>query len=543
MRYRRRSNPIATSKIVCAIFVVTFYLFYAQLHPPARTQGKPLPKRQAIQYERWNKTGKADLDKRLKVKQAMIHTYKGYREKAWGKDDIKPVSGKFNNSRNGWGAFIVDSTTTLAVMGMWEELTEELNFITKEINFQTPEGLVDPFETTIRYLGGMVSVIELGDNGLIPSSLFTTRIRKGILMQAEALATNLLVAFDPRTGLPYPRIDFRNFKVSPMDATVGPARIGSNFLEMCTLSRLTGDPEYCSKATIAWSSLVRNKYVEDLPGLVDGKINVETGELLGRNRHWDAGHDSYYEYLLKASLLFPSSPNSKVYRNRWTQAAEAVRHNITSRSSPYQKDATSHLYMGKWNGPWYLNEMSHLACFAPGNLLLGGRVLRRKDLVTLGKALLDGCRHTYATSPLGIGPEKFSWLPSPGSHNGTFEPKTDRQKNELAKFGFWVADARFQLRPEYVESLFYAFRTTGEQRYRDWAWEAFEAMEKYCKTEFGYAGIEDVMVKEGIKLIDDTESFWAAETLKYLYLIFDDVNVMSLDDWIFSTEGHLFRGR
>jgi mannosyl-oligosaccharide alpha-1,2-mannosidase len=49
------------------------------------------------------------------------------------------------------------------------------------------------------------------------------------------------------------------------------------------------------------------------------------------------------------------------------------------------------------------------------------------------------------------------------------------------------------------------------------------------------------MERDNVEWNDEEESFWSAETLKYLYLIFDDVSVASLDDWIFSTEGHLFR--
>lgn len=276
-----------------------------------------------MQFEKWEKNeGKADINKRAQIKAAMQHTYRGYRQKAWGKDDIKPVSGGYNNTRNGWGAFIVDSSTTLVMMGMWDELKEELDFITK-IDFTVSEELVDPFETTIRYLGGMVSIVELGDAGLIPSAVMPKKIRNQVLNQAEALAGRLLLAFDSWTGLPWPRVNFHDLTVSPSGATIGPARAGTNFLELCTLSKQTGKPDYCSRATIGWSSLVRNKYVDDIPGLVDGKIDVESGELVGRHRHWDAGHDSYYEYLLKASLLLPDSPNARFYRKRWVQAAEA----------------------------------------------------------------------------------------------------------------------------------------------------------------------------------------------------------------------------
>jgi len=35
------------------------------------------------------------------------------------------------------------------------------------------------------------------------------------------------------------------------------------------------------------------------------------------------------------------------------------------------------------------------------------------------------------------------------------------------------------------------------------------------------------------------ESFWLAETLKYLYLLFeDDPTVFSFDEWVFNTEAH-----
>lgn len=35
------------------------------------------------------------------------------------------------------------------------------------------------------------------------------------------------------------------------------------------------------------------------------------------------------------------------------------------------------------------------------------------------------------------------------------------------------------------------------------------------------------------------ESFWLAETLKYLFLLFeDDANVLPLDQWVFNTEAH-----
>jgi mannosyl-oligosaccharide alpha-1,2-mannosidase len=560
MRRHYRRNPIATSKLFCVAFILTFYLIYTAFHKPAAVTRKyPIPQRSRIQLERWrNGTGKADQDRRERVRKAMHHTFWGYRKKAWGFDDIMPVSGKVHNSRNGWGAFIVDTSTTLAIMGMWEELRLSIDFILDDIDFDIPVGLVDPFETTIRYLGALVSLVELADAKVIPLSVIPAEKRDKLLHKAEHLGRKLLPAYDSPTGLPWPRVDFSSntgepdppsvYKKDPTrprykHPAVGPARAGSNILENCVLTKLSGNAEYCAKATGSWAHLVWNRFIVDAPGLVDGPIDIFTAEPVGRQKHWDAGHDSYYEYLIKAALLLPHSPNAKLYSKRWVHAAESLRHNLSSRAAPSSDYAGAHLYLGKINGPWYLNEMSHLAHFAPGNLLLGGRHLKREDMITLAQAILEGSRHSYAASPTGIGPESFSWAAAPPYRNGTFMPTSPRQNSEFAAHGFWVADPQYRLRPEYVESLFYAWRVTGEKRYREWAWQAFEAMEKHCKTPNGFAALKDVMMEPtegGVPWLDESESFWGAETLKYLFLTFDDVSVSSLDDWIFSTEGHLF---
>jgi mannosyl-oligosaccharide alpha-1,2-mannosidase len=37
------------------------------------------------------------------------------------------------------------------------------------------------------------------------------------------------------------------------------------------------------------------------------------------------------------------------------------------------------------------------------------------------------------------------------------------------------------------------------------------------------------------------ESFFLAETLKYLLLLFGDAGTLPLDEWVFNTEAHPFR--
>lgn len=210
-----------------------------------------------------------------------------------------------------------------------------------------------------------------------------------------------------------------------------------------------------------------------------------------------------------------------------------------------------HLFLARGDDKWLLNKQSHLACFAPGTLLLASKFYGKKheNLRTFALALLEGCRHTYASTPSKIGPETWSWIPKYGYDQPVFSPTAPREKEEWRANGFWSMDPRYRGRPEYVESLFYAHRITGEARFRDWAWEAFTAMEKHCKAPYGYAQLTDVYrVEPGQwsgdgeeRWIDMQESFWAAETLKYLWLTFSDANIASLDRWVFSTEGHPFR--
>ncbi|KAF2092115.1 glycoside hydrolase family 47 protein [Saccharata proteae CBS 121410] len=576
----RRNNPITTYKLLSAALVLSFYLLYLLIHGPTylvtEDESRVRIAGPEIQHRPWTGSkGRPDEVKMQKVVEAMKHTFWNYRKHAWGYDDILPVSGKGANSRNGWGAFIVDSANTLALMGLWDELKLSVDRII-QINFHDTKEQVDPFETTIRYVGGLVSLVELIDNGVVPSTVVDEEQRNKILAQAQALADELGPAFDSPTGMLWPRVDFAKGKgtVPRSQATkedrtkpvlyspsIGPARAGSNILEYRVLSSLTGSKTYFQNATQAWTPLVWGKYKQDPVGLIDAPIDIKTGAPTGRDRHWDGGHDSYYEYLLKKTILDPRDKKTKAYTNTWLAAASALRHSLATRSSPSANHPIQHLFLGKLDGNHYLNEMSHLAHFAPGNLLLGGAYLNRTDLIHLGQALLEASHHTYASSPSGIGPEAWAWLPmTPGgadvmtskkskssSTPPSYEPETERQQAELAARGFWTTDARYRLRPEYMESLFYAFRITGEQRYRDWAWDAFVAIERNCRTRYGYAGIEDVGVKadaeveeDGVKWLDESESFWAAETLKYAYLIFSEISVGNLDEWVFSTEGHLF---
>jgi mannosyl-oligosaccharide alpha-1,2-mannosidase len=94
---------------------------------------------------------------------------------------------------------------------------------------------------------------------------------------------------------------------------------------------------------------------------------------------------------------------------------------------------------------------------------------------------------------------------------------------------------------ETIESYFYAYRLTGNKIYQDRAWDAFQRISKVTEAPFGYSAIRDIMIPGARSKRDEQESFWLAETLKYLFLIFDDPARISLDEWVFNTEAHPLR--
>ncbi len=65
-----------------------------------------------------------------------------------------------------------------------------------------------------------------------------------------------------------------------------------------------------------------------------------------------------------------------------------------------------------------------------------------------------------------------------------------------------------------------------------------QALEAVCRTDAGYSGIRDVYSAGGGSRDDVQQSYFMAETLKYLYLLFSDDSTLPLDQWVINTEAH-----
>ena len=186
----------------------------------------------------------------------------------------------------------------------------------------------------------------------------------------------------------------------------------------------------------------------------------------------------------------------------------------------------------------------HLACFAPGMLALGvltGASGAPNEDTRVDIATGETCYRAYAHTPTGLAPDAWNF----GAVEDDLRPEVgvsaERPPKPRCRGQVDPTGNKFSLRPETIESLFYLYRLTRNETYRDFGWKIFEAIEKHCRTAIGYAGITNVY-RLGASTREDSEpSFFMAEVLKYLYLLFSDDDVLPLDKWVLNTEAHPFR--
>ncbi|KAG0143970.1 hypothetical protein CROQUDRAFT_724232 [Cronartium quercuum f. sp. fusiforme G11] len=445
--------------------------------------------------------GRTELDRtrQEQIKQSFIQAYDSYATYAWGHDEIIPISRSFRDTRNGWGATLIDSMSTLYIMGLTERLERAIEY-TLTIDFkrsQVQGQASSVFETTIRYLGGILSIYEL-----------TGANRTGLLDKASEIGAKLEMAWMGGSPIPYAWMHFDTNQHTPQE-TITIAEAGSLILEFDRLSYWTNS-SHRVLADKTSRHIMNNTHV--FPGLHPQILISQNGNPSGDRIGWGANVDSFLEYGVKYWQLI--GDDAIDYVKYWEQAVESsITHLL--QWSPNSKNPYLAEYSASSGGiqPF----MTHLACFAPGNWMLGGKLRNNATVFDLGLQMAQTCYDSYNSTKTGLGPESFS----PGE--------------ELR-----IINGEFILRPEVVESIWYAWRLTGDPIWQDRAWEIFQSLEKHCKTSAGYHGLRNVDRPEaGPK--DGTESFLFGKLFDYLYLTFSPRDFFSLDDWVFSTEAHPFK--
>jgi hypothetical protein len=134
--------------------------------------------------------------------------------------------------------------------------------------------------------------------------------------------------------------------------------------------------------------------------------------------------------------------------------------------------------VGEKMGPSYHMKMEALTCFVPGMIALGlisNKIPKhlRESHFSLATNISRTCAESTLAMPTRVGPDSFQY------HNGEYLP---------------YHGSNF-LRPEVVESLFYMWRLTHDDIYREYGWKIFEALRTYCRLPHGgYSGLHDVRV-------------------------------------------------
>ncbi|XP_035782440.1 mannosyl-oligosaccharide alpha-1,2-mannosidase IA-like isoform X1 [Anopheles albimanus] len=445
-------------------------------------------------------------EKRNKVKEMMVHAWSNYKLYAWGKNELRPLSKRgHSNSIFGsydLGATIVDGLDTLYLMGLHREFDEARDWVERKFTLENVDADLSVFETNIRFVGGFLTCYALTGDRLF-------------LEKARYVADKLLPAFQTPTGIPYALINVRNGMSKNYGWASGGSSILSEFgtlhLEFAYLSDITGDAVYRDRVQTIRSVL---KDIEKPKGLYPNYLNPKTGKWGQQHMSLGALGDSFYEYLLKAWIQ--SGHEDEEAREMYDEAMQAIIQHMI-RSSP-----SGLMYVSDMKFERLEHKMDHLACFAGGLFGLGGTSLNNQyseRYMEIGEGLTNTCHESYIRTYTRLGPESFRF-------NDGVEAKALKAQEKY-----------YILRPETFESYFIMWRLTHDQKYRDWGWDAIQALEKHCRTPTGYTGLKNVYLTEPVK--DDVQqSFFLAETLKYLYLLFSDDSLLPLDDWVFNTEAH-----
>ncbi|KFB45525.1 mannosyl-oligosaccharide 1,2-alpha-mannosidase IB [Anopheles sinensis] len=409
------------------------------------------------------------------------HAYDGYLRHGAPYDELRPLS---CDGIDTWGSYsltLIDALDTLAVMGNYTEFARVVELLNGR-SFDADIN-VSVFETNIRIVGGLLSAHLLSHQaGLEAVGLVEPGwpCEGPLLRMAEDVAQRLLPAFETATGMPYGTVNLRHGVPYGETAVTCTAGIGTFILEFGTLSRLTGNPVYEDVAMNALHAL----YDHRSPiGLYGNHIDVQTGRWIAQDAGIGAGVDSYYEYLIKGSLLLEQPDLMATF----LESKAAI--------DRYLKRDDWYVWVSMTKGQLTLPVFQSLEAYWPGLLSLYGSTTEALRVL-----------HSYQAvwRQYGFLPEFYN-IP-------TGEAGTNREN--------------YPLRPELIESVMYLYRATGDPFLLEVGENMLESIEHSAKTACGYATIRNV---QSHQQEDRMESFFLAETTKYLYLLFDPSNFLHND--------------
>ncbi|KAI9047271.1 hypothetical protein LZ554_008722 [Drepanopeziza brunnea f. sp. 'monogermtubi'] len=528
--------------------------------PLPRKSAKKMPKIQHKAVPETIREKKIREGRLEEIRNAFLHTWEGYKAHAWAQDELRPLAGGFKQPFCGWAATMVDSLDTLWIMGLKEEFELALTEL-ENVDFTNKKGcVINLFETTIRHLGGLLAAWDL------------TEGKYGILMEkAVELAEVLFTAFDTPNRMPTPHYlwsatDPEATNHLPSNSVVL-AVLGTLSLEFTRLSQITGDDKYYDGIQKVMDELEKWQDQTLLPGMwpaiVKSDIYNESiflGVPMGGEQQFTLGAlaDSAYEYLPKQYMLLGGQLKS--YQTMYEKFVQVAKKYLFFRPMTIGDEdilISGSVFKAPGGQPRLSPDLQHLSCFTGGMLAIAGKIFDRPEDVVDGGKLADGCVWAYRNTLTGIMPETLTAVPCANTssctwdsnkwyeavqrgrgHATSIEGKIDT--GDLSPGFAKVGDARYLLRPEAIESVFIMHRITANPYWRESGWNMFKSINAYTVTDIAHSAIENVL-KGAPAQVDEMESFWTAETLKYFYLLFSENDVVSLDDYVLNTEAHPLR--
>ncbi|WP_241215090.1 glycoside hydrolase family 47 protein [Sphingomonas sp. S-NIH.Pt15_0812] len=418
------------------------------------------------------------------VKAQMAWSWDCYRDRAWGKDEIKPVSGAFSSfplQTHHLGLSLIEALDTLWVMGLDSRFGDGVEWVKTHFDADV-DGEVSVFETSIRLVGGLLSAhLACGDAVL--------------LAKARDLADRLLPAFATPTGMPYRFINLRTGM--PREAVTSPADIATYLPEWGTLSRLTGDPRYAAAARKAMTAVFERRSPLDL---VATKIDVLSGAWRSRTATIGSYCDSFFEYLWDSWQLFGDADCKRMY--------DVCTAAILKHQQVWKDHQLWFADVDFETGAVISTEQDELASFY-GGLLGQGGALR------LGAAYTESWAKVQAR--YGILPEGYDYATSQSTQ---------------------VTNA---LRPELADAAFTLWLIDRQPRWREIGRLHFEAMKRWNKATYGYTDLVDVTAMPK-RQADHCPGYWWSEQMKYYYLLFADTARFDYSNNYLTTEGNILKG-
>jgi mannosidase alpha-like ER degradation enhancer 2 len=428
------------------------------------------------------RTPRGELDQvAARVKFEFTAAWTKYQALAVGHDELNPVSGTPHDWTSPTIFYMtpIDAFDTMWLMGLKDEAARTETLLLNRLSFDR-DASVQVFEITIRVLGGLLTAYQL-----------TGEPR--FLALATDLGRRMLPAFDSPTGMPYRFVNLKTGKTTGAESN--PAEIGTLILEFGTLAKLTKEPVFYDKPKRALTALYARR--SPVTGLVGESIDVDTGAWTSPTSHIGGGIDSYYEYLIKCERLFGDAECGRMGR----EGLAAVNAHLADDTATGVWYGEADMNTGRRTATIYGSLQGYL----PAVFVLAGDVGRAARLQDSGFGMW---------TQFGVEPETYNY-------------KT-RQAVEKG----------YQLRPEIVESTYYLWHATHDQKYLDMGRRFLDDLLACCRVSGdggAYTVLEDVVTR---KRGDRMPSFFLAETLKYLYLLFAPETTLDFDQVTFNTEAH-----